>query len=306
MTQSRRERIQQHLLSRRELLLGAVTIIPVIRSRSFNDAIVHRFSYLDDDFAAIERRVRGRLGVAALDTGSGSRLEHRQDERFAMCSTFKVLAAAAILKRVDDNKDELSRRVRYSEKDLLDYAPITRQHVGEGSMTLSALCAAAIEYSDNTAANLLLEVLGGPAGITSYARSIGDSVTRLDRTEPTLNTALPGDARDTTSPGAMLNDLQTILLGSALSAASRQQIADWLVANTTGNERLRKAVPATWQVGDKTGSGQRGAYGDVAIMWPPKRAPILVAAYLVETDAPTPERDAALRDVGRVVVEKFR
>lgn len=222
-----------------------------------------------------------------------------------MCSTFKLLAVAAILRRMDDNADRLDRAVPYSEKDLLDYAPITRQHVAEGSMTVAALCAAAIEYSDNTAANLLLKSLGGPAGVTRYARSIGDAVTRLDRDEPTLNTALPGDDRDTTSPAAMLGDMRTVLLGVVLSAMSRERLATWLLANTTGATRLRAALPPSWRVGDKTGSGQRGATGDIAIIWPPARVPILVTAYLTETGASPTERDAALRDVGRVMVAEF-
>jgi len=282
-------------------------MVPMIRSSTVRDALAASIGHRPaaDGIAEIERRVGGRLGVAAIDTGTGRRIEYRQEERFPMCSTFKLLAVAAILRRVDDNADRLDRAVPYSEKDLLDYAPITRQHVAEGSMTVAALCAAAIEYSDNTAANLLLKSLGGPAGVTRYARSIGDAVTRLDRDEPTLNTALPGDDRDTTSPAAMLGDMRTVLLGDALSAMSRERLATWLLANTTGATKLRAALPSSWRVGDKTGSGQRGATGDIAIIWPPARVPILVTAYLTETGASPTERDAALRDVGRVMVAEF-
>lgn len=301
--------MRQPYLTRRELLLAAVTTVPVIRSSEVRDAVVRsvgrRSARAADSIAEIERRVGGRLGVAAIDTGTGQRIEYRQNERFPMCSTFKFIAVAATLRRVDDNVDRLERAVPYTEKDLLDYAPITKQHVGDGSMTLAALCAAAIEYSDNTAANLLLTSLGGPAGVTRYARSIKDAVTRLDRNEPTLNAALPGDERDTTSPLAMLSDMRTILLGDALSAMSRQRLTNWLIANTTGGTKLRAALPPTWRVGDKTGSGQRGATCDIAIMWPPERDPILVTAYLTETGASPTERDAALRDVGRAVVAEF-
>lgn len=301
--------MRQPYLTRRELLLAAVATVPVIRSSAVRDAVVtsigHRPARAADGIAEIERRVGGRLGVAAIDTGTGRRIEYRQDELFPMCSTFKFLAVAATLRRVDDSVDRLERAVPYSEKDLLDYAPITKQHVAEGSMTVTALCAAAIEYSDNTAANLLLKSLGGPAGVTRYARSIKDAVTRLDRDEPTLNTALPGDDRDTTSPAAMLGDMRTVLLGDVLSAMSREQIATWLIANTTGATKLRAALPSSWRVGDKTGSGQRGATCDIAIIWPPARVPILVTAYLTETGASPTERDAALRDVGRVIVAEF-
>ena len=193
--------------------------------------------------ATFEKRVGGRLGVAVLDTSNATRIDYRQDERFPMCSTFKFLAAAATLERVDAKKERIDRRVAYGEKDLLDYAPITKQNVREDAMTLSALCAAALEYSDNTAGNLLLRELGGTAAVTRYARSINDDTTRLDRNEPTVNTALPGDVRDTTTPAAMVADMRTILLGEALSEASRQQLIAWLVANTTGNARLRAGVP---------------------------------------------------------------
>jgi beta-lactamase class A len=218
-----------------------------------------------------------------------------------MCSTFKFLAVAAVLKRVDEKQDTLERRIAYGQSDLLDYAPVTRQHVQEGGMSLSALCAAAIEYSDNTAANLLLRVLGGPAAIGRYAATLGDGVTRLDRTEPTLGEALPGDERDTTSPAAMLGNLQAILLGKVLSAGSRQTIEDGLIANTTGTTRLRAGLPASWKVGDKTGSGDHGTTNDIAILWPPGRPPILVAAYFTGSTASAAEREAALAEVGRIV-----
>lgn len=156
-----------------------------------------RYSSLGD----VERRLGGRLGVAVLDTHTGHRVGYHEGERFPMCSTFKLLAVTAVLSRVDGSQEQLDRRIAYGESDLLEYAPVTRAHVGEGGMTLGDLCAAAIEQSDNTAANLILGTLGGPSAVTAYARSLGDSVTRLDRTEPTLNDWQPGEQRDTTSPG---------------------------------------------------------------------------------------------------------
>ena len=276
-------------------------MIPVVRSHSMFGATGRRFFNFRDSIAEIEKRVGGRLGVAVLDTSNATRIDYRQDERFPMCSTFKFLAAAATLERVDAKKERIDRRVAYGEKDLLDYAPITKQHVTEGAMTLSALCAAALEYSDNTAGNLLLRELGGTAAVTRYARSINDDTTRLDRNEPTVNTALPGDVRDTTTPAAMVADMRAILLGDALSEASTQQLIAWLVANTTGNARLRAGVPEAWRVGDKTGTGDRGATGDIAIMWPPSRQPILAAVYMTETAASLADRNAAFAAVGRVI-----
>jgi len=253
------------------------------------------------DLAAVERRVSGRLGVAALDTATGRRLEHRARERFPMCSTFKWLLATEVLSRVDHGVETLDRVVPYGQADLLDYAPITRQHVSEGGMRVSDLLAAAIEVSDNTAANLLLASAGGPAALTAFIRRLGDPTTRLDRNEPSLNTSIPGDPRDTTTPAAMVADLQRVLLGRTLSDGSREHLVDWLARCTTGGDKLRAGLPAGWRVGDKTGSGQHGSTNDVAIAWPQAGAPILVAAYLTQTDAAPAERSAALASVGEIV-----
>jgi len=159
------------------------------------------------DFASrtlsVEQRTGGRIGVAAVDTGSGKRFDYRSEERFPMCSTFKLLAAAAVLKQVDGRQEKLDRFVSYDAKDILEYAPVTKAHLKDGGMTLGALCAAAIEQSDNTAGNLLLDTIGGPIGVTKFVHSIGDEMTRLDRKEPELNSAIPGDERDTTSPAVM-------------------------------------------------------------------------------------------------------
>lgn len=225
---------------------------------------------------------------------------HRATERFPMCSTFKLLAAAAVLARVDRKQDSLDRRIPFTKADLLDYAPVTAPRVGQGAMALGELCDAAVTMSDNTAANLMLKTLGGPQGVTAYARSIGDRVTRLDRTEPTLNTAIPGDPRDTTTPIAMLNTMKRLLIGSALLPASRERLTGWLVANKTGDARLRAGVPAGWRVGDKTGTGNHGSTNDIAIVFPPQGAPILIAAYLTQSNAASAVREGVLADVGRI------
>ncbi len=255
--------------------------------------------------AAVETRIGGRLGVAALETGSGRRIAHRASERFPMCSTFKLLAAAAVLHRVDTNEEKLDRFVAYTEADLLEYAPATKEHLKEGGMKVGALCAAAITLSDNTAANLLLKTIGGPAGFTRYARTLGDKETRLDRIEPDLNSAQPGDERDTTTPTAMLGNLRALLLGGALSASSRAQLDAWLAANTTGGSMIRAGLPNDWKVGDKTGRGDEGSTNDIAIIRPPGRAPILLTVYSVGSTASPAERTAAVAEVARIVAETF-
>ena len=255
--------------------------------------------------AAIEARVGGRLGVATLATGSGQRTEYRAAERFAMCSTFKALAAAAVLHRVDEEHERLDRCVPYTKADLLEYAPVTRQHVEEGGMKLSALCDAALTVSDNTAGNLLLQAIGGPEALTRYARSLGDEQTRLDRVEPYLNSAAPDDERDTTTPATMLNNLRALLLGAALSPASRAQFETWLRENKTGADLIRAGLPADWQVGDKTGRGGNGATNDIAIIRPPGKPPILLAVYSVGSTAAPEARAAAVADVARLVAEAF-
>jgi len=252
-------------------------------------------------FAALEAESGGRLGILARDTGTGATAGHRADERFPMCSTFKLLAAGAVLARVDAGQENLARRIAYTSADLVEYSPVTQPRLGEGGMPVGDLCAAAVTLSDNTAANLLLATLGGPEGLTAYLRTLGDPVTRLDRTEPTLNEAVPGDPRDTTTPTAMLADLERLTLGTALSATSRETLLGWLRGNRTGDTRLRARLPEGWRVGDKTGSGARGTTNDVGLLWPPSGAPILVAVYLTETAAPKAQRDAILAEVGRAI-----
>lgn len=250
--------------------------------------------------AELQRRHGGRLGVAMLDTGTGRRMSQRGDERFLMCSTFKLLAVAAVLARVDAGKETLDRLIVFGPDVLLDYAPVTRRHVGAPGMTVAALCEAAITLSDNTAANLLLASLGGPAAVTRFVRSLGDPVTRLDRIEPELNHGSAGDLRDTTTPNAMLDTLQRLLLGHALTAASRDLLSTWMRACSTGLDKLRSGVPADWQAGDKTGSGPHGESNDVAILWSPRRQPILVTAYYAGSSADSEQRSAVLAAVGRI------
>jgi len=227
------------------------------------------------------------------------RLDHRQGERFAMCSTFKLLAVSLLLTRVDKRQDDLGRRIYFTKESLISYSPVTEKFTAEG-MTLAELCSAALTMSDNTAANLILASIGGPPAVTAYARSIGDSLTRLDRNEPTLNEAVPNDPRDTTTPSAMLNNLRATVLGNALSPDSRQRLTAWLVACQTGAKRLRAGLPPDWTVGDKTGSGNNGVANDIAVIWPPGRAPLVVAAYFAESPIGPDQLDSVLAEVGRI------
>jgi beta-lactamase class A len=259
---------------------------------------------LGEAFAKIETESGGRLGVAVLDTGSGATAGHRTDERFPMCSTFKALAAAAILTRVDAGKEQLARRIGVEQKDILSYAPVSKQHAG-ADMSVAELCEAMVTLSDNTAANILLASMGGPSAITQLARSLGDQLTRLDRIEPELNESTPGDVRDTTTPAEMAKNLRALVTGNVLSATSRDQLIAWLVGCKTGDTKIRAGLPKSWRVGDKTGSGEHGSSNDVAVIWPEGRAPAIVAVYLTETDAPDARRNAAHAAVGRAVAGVF-
>lgn len=253
--------------------------------------------------ARLERVHGGRLGVAILDTGSGDRVGHRGDERFLMCSTFKLLLAAAVLHRVDRDEEKLDRRIVFGKDVLLDYVPVTSRHVGPPGMTVAQLCEAAITLSDNTAANLLLRQIGGPQAVTAYARSLGDPDTLLDRYEPELN------PYDTTTPSAMLGDMRKVLLGRALSQASRRRLTHWLLHCQTGLQSLRAGLPSGWEAGDKTGQWDgngSGANNDIAIVWPPGRKPLLVAAYYMNRTTDPAGRKAVLAEVGRIVATAAR
>ena len=290
-------------LTRRTMLLTAATL-PFAHASGApkRDALTAAERHISE----IEHRTGGaRLGVYVCDSGSGAALVHRPNERFPLCSTFKVLAAAAVLKQVDDGKARLDQEIAYGPADMLDYAPETRKHLGEGHMRLGDLCAAAIQWSDNTAGNLILKQIDGPAGFTRYARSLGDEITRLDRTEPTLNTAIAGDLRDTTTPAAFARTLQNVLTKRVLSEASARQLEDWMIGDKVGGGRLRAGLPKDWRIGDKTGTGDNGSANTVAIIRPPRRAPLFAAVYLTGGDAPMKERNATHAEVAHVIAETF-
>jgi beta-lactamase class A len=285
--------------SRRQFISTGVWTLALTAAPLRQPALGDTVQQLDN----IEVKLGGRVGVAAINTGDGARLAHRGDERFALCSTFKWLLAATVLSKHDEKGQILEQRLTFGQKDLLPHSPVAERYIAEGSLPIRELCRAAVQLSDNTAANTLLKFIGGPAELTRYLRGLGDQTTRLDRVEPELNTNLSGDDRDTTTPNAMIATMRTILLGDVLSTASREKLLTWLKGCETGLQRLRAGLPASWAVGDKTGTGDHGAVNDLAIVWPPKRSPILIAAYLSESHATPAALDGAHAQIGTLVAK---
>jgi beta-lactamase class A len=256
----------------------------------------------DAQLSALEKRTGGRLGVSILDTETNISLGFREAEHFPLFSTYKALAAGFVLARVDQGKEKLDRRITYGKEVLVAYSPVSEKHAGTDGMTIAELCEASVTLSDNTAANLILDSFGGPSALTAWLRTTGDTETRLDRKEPELNEAKKDDPRDTTTPDAMLDTLGLLTLGNTLSDASSALLTGWLVGCTTGKDRLRAGLPAEWKVGDKTGTGSAGMAADIAIIWPPERGPILVAAYVTDATASAGDINAVFADIGKMVV----
>jgi len=241
----------------------------------------------------LEARSGGRLGVAVLRGATGQIEGNRIDERFAMCSTFKALAVALVLARVDRGEERLDRRIVFNEHDLVTPFKATQPHVGREGMSIEALCEAAIAVSDSTAANLLLTSFGGPPALTAYLRSLGDRVTRVDRSELALNIVKPGEMHDTTTPRAMVETLRRLLLGDALSDGSRAKLTNWMVeARDAATQRLRVGLPPGWRIANKPGTWAGISTNDVGVIWPPDRDPIVVAAYLANAPGPVHAQEA--------------
>ncbi|MEU5974846.1 class A beta-lactamase [Streptomyces sp. NPDC047315] len=247
---------------------------------------------------AYEKEHGALLGVVGYNFRTGATVAHNADRPFPICSVFKTLAVAAVLRDLDHRGEVLARRIRYTYDDVLaaggpDSSQITKKNVARG-MTIRELCDASITYSDNCAANLLLRELGGPTAITEFCRSIDDEVTRLDRWEPDLNTAEPDRVTDTTTPKAIAVTYTRLVLGTVLNRPDRQLLTDWLLANTTSSERLRAGLPADWKLGDKTGGGEYGTNNDVGIAWTPEGAPVVLSVFSTKPDSPKGPRDNAL------------
>jgi len=291
-----------HSPQRRSLLLAAA-MAPIVGV--LNACTSPRSSapsgYADTPFAELEQTAGGRLGVFALDTSTGQRVQHRATELFPFCSTFKVMLSAAILAQSVERPLFMQQQVTYHQADLVSYSPVTERHVGTG-MSVAELCRATLQYSDNTAANLLMKSIGGPSAVTAFANSIGDADFRLDRWEPELNTAIPGDRRDTTTPAAMAASLRLLAFGDALPAQQRATLVEWLRGNTTGDKRIRAGVPSGWQVGDKTGTGDYGTTNDVGVLWPQSRAPIVLAVYYTQARPDAKAKDEVIALATRIAV----
>lgn len=301
-----------HVVTRREVLRYGMGVFPFLMAISGSASRAGKAGSRDKDskalvqkIAALERRHGGTLGVALYDTATGLLVSHRGYDRFPMCSTHKFITVALTLWRVDRGEESLDQRVVYSAHDLTDYAPFTRQHVGAPGVTVGELCAAALTLSDNTAANLLLRRVGGPQAWTHWVRTLGDARSRLDHYEPKVNDVVRGDLCDTTTPIAMLRDMQKVVLGNVLSTSSRQQLTAWMLACQTGGNRLRAGLPKSWREADKTGTGpaMNHATNDIAVLWPPHRAPILVTAYYAYSRESEDQRDGVLASVGRLVAD---
>lgn len=275
----------------------ALSLLPAWPASAATDTLTAK---LDD----LARRLKARVGVAIVDDEKGQTFGYKADERFPLASTFKALASAAVLANVDSGKDKLVRRVTFAANDVVTYSPVTEKRVADG-MTLAEVCEAAITISDNTAGNLLLKSIGGPEGFTAFMRSIGDSVTRIDRWETDLNEGKPGDLRDTTTPRAVVATLHKLAFGDVLSPASRKQLLDWMIADKVADALLRAGIPKDWRIGDKSGAGGNGARGIIAVMWPPGRKPLTAAIYLTETEASFDARNAAIAEIGSVLQAAF-
>ena len=280
-------------------LLAASTCLPQLPATTETTA--------ESQIKQIESATGGRIGVCAVDVRTNTSIQNRARERFPMCSTFKLLAVGAVLQQVNHRKESLDRFIPYTQADILDYAPVTKEHVQEGGMTLGALCQAAIEQSDNTAGNLVLQTLGGPAGLMKFVRTLwADDVTRLDRNEPELNDVAPGDDRDSTSPAMMHGHLSLLLLKGFLSADLQSHLTQWLESSQTGAAMIRAGVPPGWRVGDKTGRSHNGVTNDVGVIYPPDGTPIFIAIYIFNPSASDEQRSEVISKIAHIVCDAFR
>ena len=249
----------------------------------------------------IEQALGGRVGVSWYDENSSRQWHYRGDEAFPLTSTFKAFACAALLARVDAKQEDLQRQVAIQKQELITYSPVTEKFTGK-TLSTADLCAAAVTLSDNTAGNLVLESIGGPAGFTRFMQALGDQKTVLSRWEPDLNEATPGDTRDTTSPNAAVQSLRTLVSGDALSQDSRQTLIGWLRDDQVADQLIRSYLPESWIIGDKTGAGGYGSRAIIAVIWPPQKKPIYLAIYLTQTDASMEKRNQALVDISKLLL----
>lgn len=290
--------------SRRKLLAGialapAATLLPLssLAAPSDNSNTQAAIAQLHQ----LEAKHDGRIGLMLLDADGATLLQHRADERFPMCSTFKMMLTACVLQHGASDAALMTRRVDYDKRVLMHNSPVTEKHVGQG-LSVQELCIAAMEYSDNAAANLLLDQIGGPSAVTAYARGLGDPDFYLVNQEGRLASGAPGEKSDTTTPQAMAHSLYRLALGGALPATQKELLLAWMRANKTGNKRIRAAVPAAWVVGDKTGSGDYGCTNDIAVLQRPGKTPLILAIYFTQQRKEAPLRDEVVAAAARMAL----
>lgn len=279
-------------MNRRDVLCSTLALLasPALAQRA-------PFTALAD----YERDSGGHIGVYAKNIKTGAEVSWRAHERFVMCSSFKASLAACVLASVDRGQARMDELIAYGPADLMEWAPVAKQNVEKGALSVADMCAAAVELSDNTCANALLARFGGPAALTAYWRSIGDTVSRLDHNEPELNRTPPGDVHDTTTPAATAGNLRKLILGKALSPASRERLTGWMLDCKTGDNRLRAGLPKDWRVADKTGNNAKDAFIDIAVTWSTRGEPMVICAY-TRGGAPTPRQvDDVFAQIGRYV-----
>jgi beta-lactamase class A len=291
-----------HSKRRRSLLLAMVALPFSIKSFAVRRDTP--LSKIQTALAKLETDSGVRLGLSFINSFNNTQVHYRSDERFPLCGTYKVVLVAAVFKRSMKDDGLLQQRLHYHQNDLVSYSPITEKYTDQG-MTIYELCVAAIQYSDNGAANLLLKVIGGPTALTAFTRAIGDKSFRLDRREPELNSAVPHDLQDTTTPMAMANTLKAITLGNVLSKPLRERFQQLLIGNTTGMKSIRAGIPFGWTVGDKTGSGAYGTTNDIAVIWPSNKAPLILTVYVTHNDEQAPARQDIIASATRIIINSL-
>ena len=278
-----RKRNNQKYLNNIRLVFSHILLLIFLFFLTGSAYASNQQSLLQRKIKHIENTYGGKIGLYAINTANNKIISFNANKRFPFCSTSKVMTVAAILLKSSKKPSFLQKIIYFKKAAILKsgYAPITKNNIKNG-MSVEALCAACIRYSDNTAANILMRMLGGPQAVTKFARRIGDDKFNLNRYEPQLNSAIPGDKRDTSTPKAMAKSLQKLILGHILPPKQHSLLEHWLITNTTGNNRIRAGAPKNWLVGDKTGTGQYGTTNDIAILWPPNYAPIVLSIYYTQ------------------------
>ncbi|KZD66135.1 MULTISPECIES: class A beta-lactamase Bla1 [Bacillus] len=274
-----------------------------VEAKEKTEPVKHNNHATYKDFSQLEKKFDARLGVYAIDTGTNQTISYRSNERFAFASTYKALAAGVLLQK--NSTEKLNEVVTYTKEDLVDYSPVTEKHVDTG-MTLGEIAEAAVRYSDNTAGNILFHKIGGPKGYEKALRQIEDRVTKSDRLETELNEAIPGDKRDTSTAKAIATNLKDFTVGNALPDQKRNILTDWMRGNATGDKLIRAGVPKDWIVGDKSGAGSYGTRNDIAIVWPPNRAPIIIAILSSKDEKEATYDNQLIAEAAEVVINALR